>query len=111
MALSPNVGLKPCQELGTSRQRARQNGAKPECGIETFHRTRQRVGELHRQNGAKPECGIETMQQNHTCCIALECQNGAKPECGIETVTCRDCGKDLPRVRMALSPNVGLKRS
>src|SRR6266566_2682144 len=59
MALSPNVGLKPHSERRPVHSREGQNGAKPECGIETLACASSH-GWVQGQNGAKPECGIET---------------------------------------------------
>jgi len=61
------------------------------------------------QNGAKPECGIETAVQRAYHTQDGSCQNGAKPECGIETKPLLPDSGECLSVRMALSPNVGLK--
>ena len=59
MALSPNAGLKQHRFASSDASLLRQNGAKPECGIETGCSIFM-VHSWHSQNGAKPECGIET---------------------------------------------------
>src|SRR6266567_4175860 len=85
MALSPNVGLK-----------------------------RDFCGRNHKfwncQNGAKPECGIETSPQLGRAYRSGHVRMALSPNVGLKLRALRIFDA-LRKVRMALSPNVGLKRT